>query len=429
MTLRANVRLEHELLALDHDGHVDLMLEIEAPRPASAARRPPARAALVVDESGSMHGPKLLTAKRCLAWLAGRLDRDDRVALVGFDTEARLHRPLGPAGGEDLLRAVAGLAPRGTTNLSAGLLMGLEQLEGAPDGPRALILLTDGWANEGVTDPDRLVALARGAAARGTTVSTIGFGEEFSEDLLQAMAAGGGGRAHYAPTPDAAPAIFAEELRGLTALVAQTVSLEVRPHPLVTRVDALNDLPATPVAGGVRLDLGEAFAGDRRRVVLRLEAGHLRTLGPCAIAELVLRHVAVSDGAERHTVRIPVAVNLVSAEEARRGGSDLAVTTEVESLLADRARDEAIRRADAGDNAAAQDLLRQTSERLSRRAGHGPDGRRLADKAGQLAEEERLFAEEAYGSTSRKIARYRSWQSRRDRGDSSPEGDAHGDPR
>jgi hypothetical protein len=44
------------------------------------------------------------------------------------------------------------------------------------------------------------------------------------------MADAGGGNAHWAETPDAAPAIFAEELEGLTLVVAQNVSLEIRPR-------------------------------------------------------------------------------------------------------------------------------------------------------------------------------------------------------
>jgi hypothetical protein len=61
------------------------------------------------------------------------------------------------------------------------------------------------------------------------------------------------GRAHYAATPDAAPAIFAEQHDGLTRLVAQNVSVEIRPSTDVELVAVLNDYPAVPVDGGVQL--------------------------------------------------------------------------------------------------------------------------------------------------------------------------------
>jgi Ca-activated chloride channel family protein len=173
----------------------------------------------------------------------------------------------------ELTAAIAGIWPGGSTNLSGGWLKGVEELRRATgDGPRALVLLTDGRANVGVVETDRLVAMAGGARNQGALTSTIGFGADFDEDLLSAMADAGGGNAHYAPTPDAAPAIFAEEFDGLAATVAQNVSVEIRPGSDVEILAVLNDYPATPVAGGVQLALGDAWGGEHRRLVLRL--GH-----------------------------------------------------------------------------------------------------------------------------------------------------------
>ena len=97
---------------------------------------------------------------------------------------------------------------------------------------------------------------------------------------MTAMADAGGGAAHFAETPDAAPAIFAQELEGLTQVVAQNVSLEIRPHAAVEVLGVLNEYPQVAVAGGVQVELGDAFAGERRRVVLALHVPHLAALGP-----------------------------------------------------------------------------------------------------------------------------------------------------
>jgi len=85
---------------------------------------------------------------------------------------------------------------------------------------RRILLLTDGIANVGITEPARLVALARGGAERGVTTTTIGFGEGFDEDLLTAMADAGRGGARYAASPDDAAAVFAEEADDLADLAA-----------------------------------------------------------------------------------------------------------------------------------------------------------------------------------------------------------------
>src|SRR5205823_1171648 len=121
--------------------------------------------------------------------------------------------------------ALATITPGGSTNLSGGWLKGLEQLRSAPaDSARKVLLLTDGIANVGIIDRGALAALAGSAQADGIGTTTIGFGEDFDEDLLTAMADAGGGNAHWAETPDAAPGIFATEFDGLTRLVAQNVS-------------------------------------------------------------------------------------------------------------------------------------------------------------------------------------------------------------
>ena len=359
-----SVRLEHALLAVDAPHEVNVMLELAAPEPAGETARAPLHVALVLDRSGSMHGAKLETAKRCAAWLAGRLHADDELALVDFDSHVRVLAPLAPVGSSAVASAIGRIQPGGQTNLSGGWLKGLEELRRASGTPRKLLLLTDGLANEGITEPEALVALARGAYESGVGTSTIGFGEGFDEDTLTALADAGGGRAHYAETPDAAPAIFVEELEGLTRLVAQNVSVEIRPTADVELVGVLNDYPSTAVPGGVHVMLGDAYAGERRRVVLSLQLPDVAALGVAKVADLVLRYVSVGDEIAEHTVTLPVAVNLVSAHEAAASQPDLEVREEVLVLRAARARNEAVRLADAGDLAGAEKLLSASAHSL-----------------------------------------------------------------
>jgi Ca-activated chloride channel homolog len=67
------------------------------------------------------------------------------------------------------------------------------------------------------------------ATSKDVVTTTIGFGDDFDEELLLQMADAGRGDAHHAPTPEAAPGIFAKEFEDLVSLVAQNVSVEIRP--------------------------------------------------------------------------------------------------------------------------------------------------------------------------------------------------------
>jgi len=261
--MHANVRFEHQLFAVESEHTVNCMLELQAPPAPEGRTRPPLHLALVIDRSGSMAGLKLEVTRECAAFLVRRLAPTDELALVTHDDEVRLLAPLAPVDQTALIPRIGTIRPGGQTNLSGGWLKGVEELgRSAGEGPRKVLLLTDGLANVGVADPGSLVQMTRRQAEEanvGTT--TVGFGEDFDEDLLTAMADAGRGNAHYAPTPDAAPAIFASEFDGLMSLVAQNVSVEIA---MSEDVAFLGILKRVPVRSGARRRPGLARRRLRR---------------------------------------------------------------------------------------------------------------------------------------------------------------------
>jgi Ca-activated chloride channel homolog len=399
--MKATIRLEHDLVAFEGDHDVHAMLEIIVPEPDADVLRAPLALALVIDRSGSMSRDKLAYATRSAEWLAGRLHADDLLAIVDYDDEVRVIVPLSPVTADHAQR-LRSIRPGGSTNLSGGWLKGREQLQGA-EGVRKVLLLTDGLANVGITDTSTLVGLAASARGEGIGTTTIGFGDGFNEDLLTAMADAGGGNGHYAETADAAPAIFAEEFDDLSRLVAQNVSAEIRPEPAVEFVGVLNEYPHSPVPGGVQISIGDAYAGEKRRIVFTLHVPALGELGVEKVADVVLRYVSLGDQVEQHELTIPIVVNRVSADEAATAAPDLQVREEVLVLTAARARDEAIRLADAGRYEEGQQVLHSTVIKL-RDAG-------LSEQADLLAPE--IVALESYDASVRKRLRFQSQRQRR----------------
>ncbi len=400
--------LEHDVVALEtaHDLHV--LVELTAPDPTPGGGREPLRLAVVLDDSGSMRGHRLAAAKRCASYLADQLGPRDALALIAYGDEARLLQPLGPPDPAATAAALASLFANEMTNLSAGWFKGRDELAAADDGLRRVLLLTDGLANRGITDPSQLTALAAQAAGQGVSTTTIGVGQGFDEDLLTAIADAGGGESHYAEGADDAPGIFAREFGDLATLVAQNLTLELRPTAAVTAVGLLNDLPVTATAAGWRIEIGDALAGQRLRLVLALHVPGLTALGPTRVADLVLRWVAVGEEVAAHTATHPLVVTGADPDGATADTPDATVTEEVVVLLAGRAAGAARERADAGDVEGASDLLDEHLARLREVAARNPDSPSLEASIVDLEVTAKTLRHDGYGPRERKRLHYDS---------------------
>ncbi len=156
------VRTDRTLIRPTNQSNRFVLAEITAP----AARRERPRAAVnlafVLDRSGSMGGEKLRLAKQAVELSIGRLHDDDRFAVVVYDDRIDVVVGSTPATAEArrlAVDALRGIEARGSTNLAEGWLRGCQQVADAlaAEGVNRCLLLTDGLANQGITDHDELV--------------------------------------------------------------------------------------------------------------------------------------------------------------------------------------------------------------------------------------------------------------------------------
>ncbi|MEX0755616.1 MAG: VWA domain-containing protein [Actinomycetota bacterium] len=420
MSLSASLRFDHELLAVEREHRVHCMLELVAPAAPEQAKRPDLHIALVLDRSGSMSGPKLETAKACAGYLARKIKPTDELSIVTYDGEVQLAFPRQQVGtaGAALEQVIAGIGPGGSTNLSGGWLKGIEQLRDVPggSGSKTVLLLTDGLANQGITDPEALVKMARSASDEdGVRTTTIGFGSDFDEILLTRMAEAGVGNGYYAENPDEAAGIFAQEFEGLASVIAQNLSVEIRPTDDVQLLGVLNQFPAVQVEGGIQVQLGDAYAQERRRIVFELHIPNVAALGVKTVADVIVRYVSVEATIEAHDLRLPVTVNMVSADEAGAAGPDADVVDEVTIMMSAHAKEEAREAADRGDFDTARDKLRSAAGELRRIAPDSARAQELLEEANRSEEHASTMDATTYGLTERKRMRYESWQAQRGR--------------
>ena len=372
---------------------VRALLRIEGEPPVDE-RRVPLNLALVLDRSGSMGYGKLQAVKEAARGLIRRLHPDDVVSLVAFDDEVVTVAHPGTARDQTaLVRALMGIQTGGSTNLSGGWLQGRALLQEHldPEGVNRVILLTDGLANQGITDGATLTRLTAQARSEGVGTTTVGVGDGFNEDLLMAMADAGGGSSYYIERLDQAGGIFEEEVAGLLSIAAQNLTVTVRPREAASVSAVYNQYPSheTPDHALV-LSVGDLYAREPREVLADFlvegvtvssassgdgaggaasvdegseEAGGdgMAESAGAPVADLVLEADTWTDAGSMERQRITLPITF----DPRAGAVSHAEVERVFVLLkAARARREAVERGDRGDVAGAARSLRDAADLL-----------------------------------------------------------------
>lgn len=191
----------------------------------------PLNLALVIDKSGSMaDGDKMSRVKESLRTMVGKLRPNDIVSIIVFDTNAQVLFSANRIGnGYELRQAIDCIQPGGSTNLHAGLMLGYKEAEKnfQKGATNRVILLTDGIANVGETEPNRIAAQSSEFNGQGLDLSTIGVGQDLNNDLLRTLAKSGRGLYHFISDYQDIDKVFVNEVQSLVSQVAKRVEVNV----------------------------------------------------------------------------------------------------------------------------------------------------------------------------------------------------------
>jgi Ca-activated chloride channel family protein len=273
--MKIDLTLDYQTILRNEPRPVHLVATLCAPKMEAHNRPRSAAFAVVLDRSGSMAGEPLRLAREACAAVVRNLRPEDLFTLVVFDDSAQVVIPLQkPEDRHGMVAAIERIADGGSTNLMAGWLLGRDELiKAGTECDRKILVLTDGHLNQGITEPDRVEALARsGFGKDGIRTGCLGFGDSYNEEILAAMSGVGHGQLHDADSAEKFPAILTHELDGLQKITAQNVRLRIEPKLFCHSWSQYGDYPAITLPDGrVEIALGDLVSEERRDFVLLTE--------------------------------------------------------------------------------------------------------------------------------------------------------------
>ena len=380
-------------------GEAWLQIGIQA-RVAQNADIAPLNLALVIDRSGSMDASdKMPYLKQALRVFLQSLAANDIVAIVVYGTNAEVILPAQEVGdGRWIATAIDRLQPGGTTNLHAGLMLGFREVDRNYSIRRnnRVILLTDGIANQGETNPNRIAADAKVYNDRGVYLSTIGLGRDFNDALLISLANQGKGAYHFIDSAEEMDKVFRKEVTGLVEKVASEVSITIRPGSgmrLIGLTGYDGQLPTGPVEVRQR-DMG---TGDSQVLLAHLEASPSPG-GQRLLATVELRYKDVTS--QRDEIVTAPAYAIAGPSDSFDPLWDLEVLRNVTIQHTAEGLKEIDRLYQARRYRDAWDLARQLEQNLRRVAGLTKEDQ-MAEDADMLSKYQATLAEWVESETGR----------------------------
>jgi Ca-activated chloride channel family protein len=275
-----------------------LVVRVSDPGDAPQGGRAALNLALVVDASGSMEGEPLRFAIDAAQRVVSRLSDDDRLSVVSFNARALDHltsERMTPDGRERALRALGTISAEGCTNLSAGWLRGAEHLALTGHASQnRVVVLSDGHANEGIVDPTVLGEHAKQLALRPRRLfsSTVGIGDNYHGETLEAIAVHGGGVHHRAARPNEIVEVVTAELDDIRHTAAESIKITIQHLPGV-RIKSLNEFPLDPDREESVCNLGSLVAGASRTAIfsIKFPAGQVGSQCPFEVRATWMRPV------------------------------------------------------------------------------------------------------------------------------------------
>jgi Ca-activated chloride channel family protein len=287
------------------------------------------------------------------------------------------------------------MTPMGGTNISGGLDLGANALADAHTALRRIVLISDGEPTEGIgsgiaVDPRPLLAFAARRADQGASITAVGVGLTFREDIMAGIASAGRGNYYFVERAGDLSAMFARELGRLGETMFTAGELALRPGADVELLEAIG-YPLVRDADGWRVPVADLRRGEQRKVVLRVRVNATRATQD--IVAVTWRYRTLTGAAEQ---QLAVARAMVTGDAGEVERSrDVEALQLIEQARTAAALEQAAAAYGDGDGVRAREILVERQQVLQGYAGtlDGEAAKAMRDIQDATEQVERGFAE------------------------------------
>ena len=244
--------------------------------------RMPLNLSVVIDKSGSMSGAKIDYVRKAVDYLVTQLSEEDRISIVLYDTDVRvLCEPQIVGNSKNAIKAkVNSIVADGSTNLEGGMRKGFELVRSVKslvgkdkEMVNRVLLLSDGLANVGVTDPKELNKISNEYfSEHRISISTFGVGADYNEDLMSKIAIQGGGLYYFIRSPEQLPDLFKDELQGLSTVIAKNAVLKIKYPESIVQLDHVYNYAYKISDGMLMMNFNDLFSEEQKSITIRFKA-------------------------------------------------------------------------------------------------------------------------------------------------------------
>lgn len=273
------------------------------------AERPVLNVALVLDQSGSMSGEKIARAKEAATLAVSKLNKNDIVSIITYDSRVSVLVPATRVTDKGALyEAIQNIRANGSTALFAGTSKGAAEVRKFLNKRyvNRVVLLSDGMANVGPNSPAALGQLGKALAKEGMSVSTIGLGLGYNEDLMTQLANYSDGNHDFVENSADLARVFDREFGDAMSVVAQDVEIDIICDHGVTPIRVVGR-DAEIVNNRVRTRINQLYSSQQSHVVLEVEVP------------------ASKDGVRRDVANVQVKYNNMATQKIARVDGRVAV--------------------------------------------------------------------------------------------------------